>query len=266
MLNFPLITAVAAAGLAGGIHCAGMCGGMAAMLGSAGRRRSDKRIVPIMPAPAGISSAASAGIAASWPSQPAAAGWRHSALLHAGRISTYGLMGAMVGLLGAAGLLLKPILPVHTALFVFGNFALIWLGLRLMGYAPLEGTISDFGGRLTALVPARFSPAAQAGRHPFLAGMAWGCLPCGLLYGVLPLALLSGDAWSGAVLMMVFGLSALPHLLLAQGAAQWLHGRSLPRLVKAAGALALIAFGAYGLLHLHNPSAISPLFCIAPMP
>lgn len=262
MLNLPLITAVATAGLAGGFHCAGMCGGMATMLGSAGRKQSGTRIIPILPAPV---MATPSGAAASCASQPAAASWRHTALLHAGRISTYGLMGAVVGLLGAAGLLLKPIMPVHTALFLFGNLALIWLGLRLAGYAPLEGTLSGLGGRLSALIPARFSPAAQAGRHPFLAGMAWGCLPCGLLYGVLPFALLSGDVWSGAVLMMVFGLAALPHLLLAQGAAQWLHRKQLSRVAKAIGALALIAFGAYGLFHLSNPSAISPIFCITPV-
>jgi len=265
MLNIPLITAVATAGLLGGIHCAGMCGGMATMLGSAKRQQGGVRTIPIMPVPAAPLATTSAGASASCASQPAAAGWRHAALLHAGRIFTYALMGAVVGLLGAAGLLLKPIMPVHTALFVFGNLALIWLGLRLVGYAPLEGMLAGVGNRLATLVPARFSPAAQAGRHPFLTGMAWGCLPCGLLYGVLPFALLSGDAWSGAVLMVVFGLSALPHLLVAQGAAQWLHGRRLPLTAKAAGALALIAFGVFGLLHLHDPSAISPLFCITPV-
>ncbi|QAU34098.1 sulfite exporter TauE/SafE family protein [Janthinobacterium sp. 17J80-10] len=261
MLNIPLISAVATAGLLGGLHCAGMCGGMATLLGSAGRRQDGSRTIPIVPAPAGATSQARPSACAS---QPAAAGWRHTAWLHAGRISTYGLMGAVVGLLGAAGLMLKPIMPVHTVLFVFGNLALIWLGLRLAGYAPLEGTLSGMGGRLAALVPARFSPVAQAGRHPFLSGMAWGCLPCGLVYGVLPFALLSGDAWSGAVLMVVFGLAALPHLLLAQGAAQWLHGRRVPLAAKVVGALALIGLGVYGLLHLSDPSAISPLFCITP--
>lgn len=257
-----LIAAVATAGVLGGLHCAGMCGGMATMLGSAGQRQGTYRTIPIMPAPP---VAASAGASTSCPSQPSVVGWRHTALLHAGRISTYGLMGAVVGLLGAAGLMLKPVMPVHTALFVFGNLALIWLGLRLVGYAPLEGVLSGLGGRLAALLPARFSPAAQAGRHPFLTGMAWGCLPCGLVYGVLPFALLSGNAWSGAVLMVVFGLSALPHLLVTQGAAQWLHGRRLPLVAKAVGALALFGFGVYGLFHISNPSALSPLFCITPV-
>jgi sulfite exporter TauE/SafE len=53
-------------------------------------------------------------------------------------------------------------------------------------------------------------------RHPFIAGLAWGILPCGLLYSVVPLTIFAGDALSGAILMAVFGLSALPHLLVSQ--------------------------------------------------
>lgn len=257
MLSLPLIAAVASAGLLGGVHCAGMCGGMATMLGAAGRRAAAGKIIPV------VALGAAAGNCAATPA--VAGGWRHIALLHAGRIATYALMGAVVGLLGAAGMQLRPVAPVHTVLFVIGNLALIWLGLRLVGLAPFQGMLSAVGQHASGLLPARFSPAAQAGRHPFLAGMAWGCLPCGLLYGVLPFALLSGTAWSGAVLMAVFGLTALPHLLLAQGAGQWLHGRPLPFIAKAAGALVLAGFGVYGLLHLHDMTALSPLLCVTPV-
>ncbi len=265
MLNIPLITAVATAGLVGGIHCAGMCGGMATMLGSAGRTRGGRTIpiVPVASAPAPAQAAAGASSCAA--TLPATAAWRHSAMLHAGRIATYALLGAVVGLLGAAGLMLKPVMPVHTVLFIFGNLALIWLGLRLVGYAPFEASLGRAGGKLATLVPARFSPAAQAGRHPFLAGMAWGLLPCGLLYGVLPFALLSGDAWSGAVLMVVFGLRPCRIFCLRREPASGCTGGACRWWSKAIGALALIAFGVYGLLHLSNPSAISPLFCVTPV-
>ncbi len=252
MLTISLVAAVATAGFLGGIHCASMCGGMATMLSSAAKQRH--RIIPII---AALTAAADA-------SRVAHSNWQTSALQHAGRIFAYGLMGAVVGLLGAAGLLLKPVMPVHTIMFIIGNLALIWLGLRLVGHAPLNGVLAGLGKRFSTLIPARFSLSAQAGRHPFLTGMAWGCLPCGLLYGVLPFALLSGDALSGALLMMVFGLTALPHLLLAQGAAQWLHQRRVSFAVKSAGALGLIGFGVYGLLHMHAMGT-SSLFCITPI-
>ncbi len=250
MLTFPLIAAVASAGVLGGIHCAGMCGGMATMLSSVAKR--GHRIIPIVPAHAAASSAGAVN------------GWRTSALLHAGRIFTYGLMGAVVGLLGGAGLMLKPIMPVHTILFVIGNLALIWLGVRLAGYAPLHAPLARLGSRLAAGLPPQFSLATHTRRHPFIAGMAWGCLPCGLLYGVLPFALLSGAPWSGAALMVIFGLTTLPYLLLAQGTAQWLRHRRVPFILKGAGALALVSFGLYGLWHV-NAAQLPSFLCITPV-
>jgi sulfite exporter TauE/SafE len=167
-------------------------------------------------------------------------------------------------MLGGFGLLLKPIMPVHTILFIIGNLALIWLGLRLTGYTPFSHALASLGNKFSSLIPARFSLAPQAERHPYFTGMAWGCLPCGLLYGVLPFALLSGDPLSGAILMMAFGLAALPHLLIAQGAAQYLHKRHLPKWIKFAGAAMLISLGVYGLLHA-NGIGIAPLLCITPL-
>jgi sulfite exporter TauE/SafE len=48
----------------------------------------------------------------------------------------------------------------------------------------------------------------------WFSGMVWGLVPCGLVYSVLPLAFLSGDALTGAALMLAFGLGTLPNLLL----------------------------------------------------
>lgn len=247
MLTFPLLAAAASAGLLGGIHCAGMCGGMASMLGSAASK--GRIVIPIAVAPASAVSAQSEAAAAAW--------------LHAGRISTYAVMGAVVGLLGAAGLLLKPFAPVHAILFIIGNLALIWLGLRLAGYAPMEAAFTRFAGRHALPLAVQRSLQQHTQRHPYLAGMAWGCLPCGLLYGVLPFALLSGDPFSGAILMTVFGLAALPYLLLAQGSAQWLHRRNIPFALKAIGAAGLIGLGVYGLLHV-GAADVPAFFCITP--
>ena len=43
--------------------------------------------------------------------------------------------------------------------------------------------------------------------------MAWGWLPCGLVYSILVSALATGSAASGAALMLAFGLGTLPNLL-----------------------------------------------------
>ncbi|WP_081801417.1 sulfite exporter TauE/SafE family protein [Herminiimonas sp. CN] len=249
MLSAPLVIAALSAGLLGGAHCIGMCGGIATMLGSAGSSER-KVMIPIKlqqsDAPGGA--------------------WRISALLHAGRIFTYGLLGGVVGALGAAGLLFKPYFPVQMLMFVAGNLALIWLGLRLVGYAPQWLLLDRLGQKIAARVklPIRFSLAAQTRRRPFLVGIGWGCMPCGLVYGVLPFSLLSGDAFSGAVLMLIFGLGALPYLLFAQGMGQWFQQRVFPAVLRGSAAALLIGIGLFGLWH-YDMSGLPAIFCVTPV-
>jgi uncharacterized protein len=248
MLSLPLVVAALSAGLLGGVHCVGMCGGVANMLGSAST--TAKKSIPIVP------------VSAAEARHPA---WQATALLHAGRLFTYSLMGGFVGSVGALGLLFKPVMPIQTVMFVVGNLALIWLGLRLLGYTPDLLILKNWASRITShihFIP-RLSLAEQTRRRPFVVGMAWGCLPCGLVYGVLPFSLLSGSALSGAVLMILFGLGALPYLLMAQHAANWLNRRAVPIFVRGLSASVLIGIGLLGLSHL-NMGSMPSLLCVTP--
>lgn len=248
MLSVPLIIAALSAGLLGGAHCIGMCGGIANLLGAAGS--SERKVIPIkLHQPERGSSVL-----------------RNVALLHAGRISTYAVLGGIVGMLGAAGLLFKPYLPVQMTMFIVGNLALVWLGLRLLGYAPQGMLLDRLGQKIASRIklPKRYSLSAQMRRHPFLVGMSWGCMPCGLVYGVLPFSLLSGGAFSGAVLMLIFGLGALPYLLFAQGVGQWLNRRAFSVILRGSGAALLIGIGLFGLWH-YDMSGMPAIFCVTPV-
>ena len=247
MLTPPLVLAVLSAGLLGGVHCIGMCGGIASMLTTAGKNKY--KTIAIIPAAAN--------------SSPRAA-WRMPALLHSGRIFTYILMGALVGAIGALGLRVNPLLPIHTFMYVLGNLALIWLGLRLFGYTPHIAPLDRLVSKITAHIhlSPRFSLLAQTQRYPFLVGMVWGLLPCGLVFGVLPFALLSGNVWSGAALMLLFGLAALPHLLFAQVIAQWLHHSKVPTLLRGIGASLLLGIGVMGLWWSFNMQDMPAFLCV----
>ena len=249
MLTPPLIMAVFSAGILGGVHCIGMCGGIASMLTSADKKKRD--IIPIIP------------IHTQTPVQLSSS-WRIPTLLHAGRIFTYVLMGGLTGAIGALGLRFNPFESMHTALYIVGNLALIWLGLRLFGYSPHFPPLDRLIARATSLIyiSPRFSLMTQTRRLPFLVGMAWGCLPCGLVYGVLPFALLSGDAYSGAMLMLIFGLSALPHLLFAQSISRWLQHSQVPLLLRGVGASLLIGIGLLGLWWSFNMSEMPAFLCV----
>jgi sulfite exporter TauE/SafE len=273
MLTWPLLFAALAAGALGGVHCLGMCGalgqwlaqpgmrgargaqggarasGVAGVVGAAGaagvvRTRGGApamRVIALVPEAALPSGAAvcATGCAAMAQNSVLALVW-----LHLGRISTYALIGAFVGASGGMGLLLRPFLPLHGVLLLAGNLALLYLAARLAGLRlglPNWLWLSRLQQGLAAILP------RPAQHHPFVNGLAWGCLPCGLLYTVLPFALLSGAAWSGSVLLALFGVGTLPYLLLAQSPVWAARLSRLGWLRKVAAGL-LFGWGGYGLL------------------
>jgi len=229
-----------------------MCGGIASMLTSSGK--TARKTIPIIPAQTQLPAS---GLAK----------YRIPTLLHAGRIFTYTLMGGVIGAIGALGMHFNPFMPVHTVLYILGNLALIWLGLRLFGYTPhfppLDRLVAYISTHIH--ISPRFSLMAQTQRYPFLVGMAWGCLPCGLVYGVLPFALLSGNAISGGILMLVFGAGALPHLLFTQGIAQWLRRSRVPVVLRGLGASLLTGVGLMGLWWGFNMSEMPSFLCVTAM-
>lgn len=232
MITLPLAFAVLSAGAIGGVHCVGMCGGISVLLSQTDSGRS--RVITIASSNQVVSACADGAPIKSL---------RYQILLHGGRLFTYMLIGAIFGGLGAAGLLFKPYLPVQRILFVMGNLALIMLGLRLLGIKPAAFTFKKLQYFAYAILPA----IRQGKRYPFLVGMSWGCLPCGLLFAVAPFALLSGDVLSGAVLMLLFGVAALPHLLLAQSLARYVKQGRFSAAIRTISAVILILIGLLGL-------------------
>jgi len=211
-------------GLATGLHCVGMCGGIVAAF-------SMRRVVPIVAAPR------------------AAREWRRQLAFNAGRISTYALGGAAAGALGGATQLMRDALPAQTVLFVLAQFALILVGLHLAGAGRLLARLEAVG----APVWRRVQPAAArlaGARSPLAAvaaGALWGLLPCALVYGALATATLAGGAAGGALAMLAFGAGTLPWLLAAGASMSRLRGwAGQARLRIAAGALVL-GMGVFGL-------------------
>jgi hypothetical protein len=256
MITLPLALAAMTSGLVGGVHCVGMCGGISTLLSQLPERQimnGNNKVIAIQTASTfPVVGAASKGTC------------RHQILLQSGRLLTYMLIGMLFGGLGAAGMQFKPYLPVQKILFVIGNSALVLLGLHLLGltfaaslFKKISGPILQFGHSLM--------PAIEYGRrHPFLMGMSWGCLPCGLLYGVAPFALLSGDAFSGAILMLLFGLTALPHLLFTQTLLRHSNSAQFATYFRIVSACCLILIGLFGLWYFDMKNMPSFL-CVTPV-
>lgn len=198
-------------GLASGAHCVGMCGGIVTAFST----------IHVNPAPQ----------------------WRRQLLFNAGRISTYAALGAVAGSAGyAAGTL-----PAQHVLDALVGVVLVLVGLHLAGLGALLGL-----ERLGAPLWRRLQPlAARASRssNPYFAGLVWGWLPCGLVYGALAVSAFAASPLQGALSMTAYGLGTLPWLLAAGAAAARLRGWMSRPAVRLATGGGVAAFGLYGLAH-----------------
>ena len=223
------LAAAGVAGLAGGVHCAGMCGGIVgALCNSPGR-------------------------------QDTAPPLRYLLAYNAGRITSYTCAGALAGALGQAGLLTRAAPLLQPLMFALASLMLVVLGMYLAGAASVMGRFEAAGAWLWRgispwsrhLLPVTSLPRALG------LGALWGWLPCGMVYAVLLTALALGSGWQGAAVLAAFGLGTLPNLLgigLLWRQFSQLRRTGTPRML-AGGVVA--AFGVYGLIKILQPAAFA---------
>ena len=180
-MSLALYVPVAAASLLGSVHCAGMCGGFVAIAGdgTSGRTR-----------------------------------WLSQLSYNAGRLVSYGLLGAAAGFLGQALDLAGSAAGIgRAAALVSGSIMILWGMAALL---ETQGVRIFRGGwalpsRLTnALASLRRLPAAFRG---LVLGLSTTLLPCGWLYAFAVTAAGTGSPLRGALLMAAFWSGNLPVLL-----------------------------------------------------
>ena len=203
-----LLGGMFALGIASGVHCVGMCGGIVTAFNVVEfRNRSSLFLRQVQ--------------------------------FNAGRISTYAVAGAAAG---SAGWLLS----LQNSLDLFANVVLILVGLHLAGFGALL-RLERLGGPLWRRLQPLAARASAKG-NPYFAGLLWGWLPCGLVYAALAVAATFGSSLKGAAAMLAFGLGTLPWLLAAgAAAAQLRRWMSFPAVRLAVGG-GVMAFGLHGLL------------------
>lgn len=237
MTTWAVLSSALLVGLLGGIHCAAMCGGL---LMAIEQKQGERVAVLRRSSPWSLA--------------------RESLVLHAGRLSTYGLLGALVGGVGA-GAWRQQWLPIQRGLFLTGGVLLCVYGLSMLARAGagqrrawrlgqlelgLAALVAGARRRVATHVPASLWSGLR--RRPvlqrYLTGLAWGTVPCAMTMSMLALALLAGSASAGATVMLVFGLGTLPNLLVMSGALAWLRlGSRQPGWRRAGGATVLLFGG-----------------------
>ncbi len=208
------------AGLLGGLHCLAMCGAYVTIV-------QGRATIPLEPRRDVVAGQAAA---------------------HAGRVLTYVLLGTLFGAAGGTAFA-EAFTPLQRGLYVAANVMLLLLAWGIAHGRTAPSLLEALGLRLySALAPA--AGRALRGRgiaSRFALGALWGLTPCALVYGVLPLALLSGGAWQGALIMLAFGVGTLPNLLAAGWALSRLKRRLEAKAVRWAAGAVVAAFAIGGL-------------------
>lgn len=226
-------------GLAGSVHCAGMCGGIVSAFSVA---RGPARVIPIAATAAG-----------GWSTTATARGWPLVIAYNTGRIASYSLAGAIAGGLAGSAADLTRAAPLQTAGYWLMNFMLAALGLYLMDAWRGLARIEAAGSTLWQGVQSKLRPLMRAvvpmdtPAKALTLGAIWGWVPCGMVYSVLLTALLSGSALQGAAVMAAFGLGTLPMLLAMGLLGARLRSAMQRRHVRLLCGLLVLGFGLLGI-------------------
>jgi len=209
------LAAVLVASLLGSLHCAGMCGALVAFAVGGAEPHS-------LPARVFLQLA-----------------------YHGGRLLTYGLLGAVCGLLGAALDLGASMVGLNRAAAMLAGVTMIgvgvvavlrYRGIRLpqMPAVPWLHRILMAGQRMAV----GLRPLPRAG----IIGLLTALLPCGWLYAFAVIAAGTGSAIWGAAIMVAFWAGTVPVLASLGLAVQTLTG-TLGRRIPLATAILLVVLG-----------------------
>ncbi len=184
-------------GLAGGAtHCAGMCGPF--VLSQTVTALDDVPLCEISPLTR----------------------LRGAVLLpyHAGRLTTYALLGVAAALFSAQFRALpwfgyaSAVLLALAGLFFLAS-AIPFLNLRKRDGTPLlHSSLFKITGSV-AFFPLRTLFANPRGFRGYLLGIALGLLPCGLVYAALLAVAARGDPLTAIMGMILFGIGTIPALI-----------------------------------------------------
>jgi uncharacterized protein len=186
---------------------------------------------------------------------------------HAGRLITYGLIGATMGAAGSGLIHLASavggdpmvwISRVQVGISLIAGLFLLFFGLSRLGFVAepqwLAFAVPNVPHRMPGWRRLMSRAATQRSNLDlFIMGLFLGGLPCGLSYAAFAKALSCAGLVSGAAAALIFGLGTLPGLLAAgAGAAVFLN-----RFRQQADILAgLIMMGMAGILLLKAIEAV----------
>lgn len=208
-----LLTSAFVLGLFSAPHCLGMCGGLVSAMGLKDQNKS------VWLRLAGVLN------------------------YNFGRLFSYAMLGLLAGFLGMT---FQHVLPGGgDVLRLMAGGLLVLMGFYIGGWwlalRHLEQAVYGLWTRTQAF----FGKVGGRGGNgsKLLGGMLWGCLPCGLVYSALSMAMTQQTPWHGALFMVTFGMGTLPVMtgagLLSTSFGSWIRKKS----VKTGAGVMMICYG-----------------------
>jgi sulfite exporter TauE/SafE len=182
MIDIALLTAVFVVGFNGSLHCVGMCGPVVGILGMNTQANTTRKKLL-------------------------------SALCYNfGRITTYMFLGVIAMILSVA---MKDLKPVQIVVRYLAGLVMFFVALQLIGFpqflAFIEKPMSKLSRPISKLTRKFFPIKTLFGSY--LAGLAWGLLPCGMVYMAFAMSLGVENPLGAPLVMLFFGLGTLPMMI-----------------------------------------------------
>ena len=189
-----LLVAALLMGFFGSPHCLGMCGGLVTAFGLSMKEVSPAKRRALV------------------------------ATYHFGRLTSYAFLGLLAGLIGTT--VLQPLMQGNSMPRILLGLVLVFVGVTMLG-APFLKNLERFGMRFWQYLSPIRQKVFPLNTFPraLSAGLLWGFLPCGLVYGALLIAVVAHNPLSGAALMFVFGLGTVPMLVATHETVGWLRDK-----------------------------------------
>lgn len=189
-----LLVAALLMGFFGSPHCLGMCGGLVTAFGLSMKDASPAK---------------RRGLVATY---------------HLGRLLSYAFLGLMAGLIGTT--VLEPLMIGNSMPRILLGLVLVLVGVTMLG-APFLTKLERFGMRFWQFLGPLRQKVFPLTTFPraLTAGLLWGFLPCGLVYGALLIAVVAHNPLGGAALMFVFGLGTVPMLVATHETVNWMRDK-----------------------------------------
>jgi len=198
-------------GMFGGFgHCIGMCGPIVAarvLTQQAGERSYWTRLMP-------------------------------SLLYNGGRVTTYTLIGGLMGLSGSFANVAGRLSNVQNLAAISAGIIMIAMGLSILGIWRGTTVIEKHNSAVMRLASRVIASTSSV--RPYLLGLVLGLLPCGLSYTIFIAAAGTGGVVPGTLIALLFGAGTLPALLLFGAIVSSLSAAFRGRIYRAGGVLVML--------------------------